>query len=130
MLRLTDLARRARPMVVVDSPDNVAMLSQAASSAGIRLRVPVEVDIGMHPCGVVPGEPALELARVVASSPGLSFEGLQGYEGHSVDQHIVAQRPQLFDDRPREVLVGIEPRRQSASFASICCSISSRCDRT
>jgi D-serine deaminase-like pyridoxal phosphate-dependent protein len=92
MFRLMELARRARPMVAVDSPDNVKMLSEAASHAGIRLRVLVEVDIGMHRCGVAPGEPAFELARVVASSPGLSFEGLQGYEGHSVDLRDEAER--------------------------------------
>jgi D-serine deaminase-like pyridoxal phosphate-dependent protein len=83
--RLVDLARRARPMVAVDSPDNVRALSHAASAAGIRLRVLVEVDIGMHRCGVPPGQPALDMAQLVASSPGLSFEGLQGYEGHCVD---------------------------------------------
>jgi D-serine deaminase-like pyridoxal phosphate-dependent protein len=92
MLRLMELARRTRPMVAVDSPDNVKMLSEAASSAGIRLRVLVEVDIGMHRCGVAPGEPALELARLAASSPGLSFEGLQGYEGHCVDLRDETER--------------------------------------
>ena len=92
MLRLMDLARCAWPMVAVDSQDNVKMLSEAASSAGIRLRVLVEVDIGMHRCGVAPGEPALELARLVASSPGLSFEGLQGYEEHAVDLRDETER--------------------------------------
>jgi D-serine deaminase-like pyridoxal phosphate-dependent protein len=92
MLRLMELARRARPMAAVDSPDHVKMLSEAASAAGIRLRVLVEVDIGMHRCGVVPGQPALDLAQLVASSPGLSFEGLQGYEGHSVDLRDEAER--------------------------------------
>lgn len=87
-----ELARRARPMVAVDSPDNVKMLSEAAAAAGFRLRVLVEVDIGMHRCGVAPGQPALDLARLVASSPGLSFEGLQGYEGHSVDLRDEAER--------------------------------------
>ncbi len=83
--RLIELARRARPMVAVDSPDNVKMLSETAAAAGIELRVLVEVDIGMHRCGVAPGQPALDLARLVAASPGLAFEGLQGYEGHCVD---------------------------------------------
>jgi D-serine deaminase-like pyridoxal phosphate-dependent protein len=92
MLRLVELARRARPMVAVDSRDNVKMLSEAASGGGIRLRVLVEVDVGMHRCGVAPGEPALELARLVNASPGLSFEGLQGYEGHSVDLRDETER--------------------------------------
>lgn len=82
--RLVELARRANPMVAVDSAENVRDLSQAASSAGVTIRMLVEVDIGMNRCGVAPGKPALELARLVADSPGLLFEGLQGYEGHLV----------------------------------------------
>lgn len=82
--RLVELARRAKPMVAVDSDENVRDLSRAASAAGVTVRVLVEVDIGMNRCGVAPGEPALRLVRLVADSPGLSFEGLQGYEGHLV----------------------------------------------
>jgi len=90
--RLMELARRARPMVAVDSAENVKALSEASSAAGVRLRVLVEVDIGMHRCGVTAGGPALEMARLVAASPGLSFEGLQGYEGHCVDLRDEAER--------------------------------------
>jgi D-serine deaminase-like pyridoxal phosphate-dependent protein len=83
--RLVELAKRADPIVAVDSPENIRMLSAAATTAGVTLRALVEVDIGMNRCGVQPGSPALDLARLAASLPGLSFEGLQGYEGHLVD---------------------------------------------
>ncbi len=83
--RLIDLCRRVDPMVAVDSADNIRMLSESAVAAGVSLGVLVEVDIGMGRCGVAPGQPALALARLVASSAGLRFEGLQGYEGHCVD---------------------------------------------
>src|SRR5262245_11513813 len=46
--RLVALARRAEPIVAVDSPDNVKMLSDAASKAGITLRVLIEVNIGLN----------------------------------------------------------------------------------
>lgn len=84
MARLIELARRVNPMVAVDSAENVRELSNAASSAGVTIRVLVEVDIGMNRCGVAPGSPALDLTKIVLASPGLSFEGLQGYEGHLV----------------------------------------------
>lgn len=90
--RLMELARRARPIVAVDSAENVQALSQASAAAGIVLRVLVEVDIGMHRCGVASGQAALDLARRVASAPGLSFEGLQGYEGHCVDLRDETER--------------------------------------
>ena len=90
--RLLDLARRARPIVAADCADNVRMLSAAAVAAKLTLGVLVEVDIGMHRCGVEPGEPALALARLIASLPGLAFEGLQGYEGHAVDLRDEVER--------------------------------------
>lgn len=90
--RLIELCRRADMMVAVDSIDNVKMLSEHAAAAGVSLGVLVEVDSGMGRCGVVPGQAALDLARQIAASPGLRFEGLQGYEGHSVDLRDEAER--------------------------------------
>jgi D-serine deaminase-like pyridoxal phosphate-dependent protein len=80
--RLAELARRAQVRVCVDDPDNVDALSQAAQAAGSNIGVLVEVDIGMGRCGVAPGESALQLARRIATRPGLRFVGLQGYDGH------------------------------------------------
>ena len=80
--RLMELRRRADVMVAVDDAGNIGALSAAATAAGLALRCLVEVDVGMDRCGVRPGEPALALARLVADSPGLSFMGLQAYEGH------------------------------------------------
>jgi D-serine deaminase-like pyridoxal phosphate-dependent protein len=82
MPRLAALAQRLTLRVCVDHPDNVAELSAAMQAAGATLGVLVEVDIGMQRCGVEPGEPAVKLAKLVAASPGLRFDGLQGYDGH------------------------------------------------
>jgi D-serine deaminase-like pyridoxal phosphate-dependent protein len=90
--RLIALCARANPMVAADSADNIRMLSAHAATAGVTLRVLVEVDIGMGRCGVAPGQPAADLAALVASLPGLKFEGLQGYEGHCVDLRDAGER--------------------------------------
>jgi D-serine deaminase-like pyridoxal phosphate-dependent protein len=82
--RLTDLARECAMMVAVDDPANVAALSRACRAKGVSLRVLVEVDIGMHRCGVEPGAGALGLAQKVADAPNLELAGLMGYEGHLV----------------------------------------------
>lgn len=106
--RLIELAKRASPMVAVDCPENVLMLSQAAEAAGLRVGVLVEVDIGMGRCGVEPGQPAVKLARLVTTLPGLKFLGLQGYEGHSVDLRDEGERT----DKTRAALkLLIETRR-------------------
>jgi D-serine deaminase-like pyridoxal phosphate-dependent protein len=82
MRRLADLARRVQLRVCVDHPDNVDQLSRAMKDGGGTLGVLVEVDLGMARCGVEPGEAALALARRIQQSPGLRFDGLQGYDGH------------------------------------------------
>ena len=93
--RLIGLATWTEVMVAVDDARNVADLSAAATSRGVRLRVLVEVNVGMGRCGVEPGDPAVNLARLVSSSPGLTLEGLMGYEGH------VVMRP-TFEEREEQ----------------------------
>ena len=82
--RLTDLAQRCQVMVAVDNAENVLQLSAACAAKQVQVRVLVEVDIGMGRCGVAPMEPALDLARQVDAAAGLTFAGLQAYEGHLV----------------------------------------------
>lgn len=73
-------------MIVADSALCVEGYAGAAGASGKRLKVLVDVDIGLHRTGAQPGAPALALARQVAASPVLEFAGLQGYAGHL--QHI------------------------------------------
>ena len=70
--------------VAVDDPGNVAEIAAAAREAGVTVGVLVEVDIGMSRCGVAPGQPTVELAKIVRATRGVRFDGLQGYEGHLV----------------------------------------------
>jgi D-serine deaminase-like pyridoxal phosphate-dependent protein len=76
------LGRRADVKVAVDDASNVRELSRAAQSAGSTIGVLIEIDTGMHRCGVTDRHEALELARRISESPGLRFRGLTGYEGH------------------------------------------------
>ena len=75
--------------VAADAASNVADLSAAAQAHGVTLNVVIEVDAGMGRCGVHPGHPALDLARLIIAAPGLHFAGLHAYEGH------VVQNPDL-----------------------------------
>jgi D-serine deaminase-like pyridoxal phosphate-dependent protein len=109
LARLMALCGRADPMVAVDSSENVKMLSEAATAAGVTIRVLVEVDVGMGRCGVLPGSPALELARLIAASPGLVFSGLHGYEGHCVDLRDATERR---EKTARSLNLLVETRRQ------------------
>jgi D-serine deaminase-like pyridoxal phosphate-dependent protein len=79
---LARLAREHRILVAADDLDNVAVLSAAAVRAGSSLGVLVEVDTGMDRCGADTVEQALDLARRIVSLPGVTMEGITGYEGH------------------------------------------------
>ena len=80
--RLAELSRHAHIGVCVDNLGNVLQLEKSAA----KLDVYVELEVGMHRCGVAPGEPALALARSISRSSSLRFAGLQAYHGRA--QHL------------------------------------------
>jgi D-serine deaminase-like pyridoxal phosphate-dependent protein len=80
---LVALNRNARVPSAVDSPWQARRLSDAAGAAGVSLPVLIEVDIGLARAGVPPGAPAVALARALQDLPGLSFQGLMAWEGHT-----------------------------------------------
>ncbi|MBZ0302839.1 MAG: alanine racemase [Anaerolineae bacterium] len=84
--RLVSLAHYANLKVAVDNADNTAQIGGAAAAAGVEIGVLIEVNTGMNRAGVAPGEPALALARIVQQTPGLRFEGLMAWEGHTLSQ--------------------------------------------
>lgn len=86
LARLAALAEKARISVLADDAGNIRDLAQAARDAGVTLHVYVEIDVGAGRCGVNPGLPAVELARLVNDEEGLHFAGLQAYHGSA--QHI------------------------------------------
>ncbi len=81
--RLVALARASNIIVAVDDSSNVDDLSGAASAAGAELGVIVEINVGQDRCGV-DGNGAVPLAKQIVDAPGLRFDGLMGYEGHTV----------------------------------------------
>ena len=81
IVRLIEAARRSRISVVADDADNISDLAAGARTAGLRLDVLVEVDVGQGRCGVPPGPRAAGLARLIDGHPWLRFRGLQAYHG-------------------------------------------------
>jgi D-serine deaminase-like pyridoxal phosphate-dependent protein len=90
--RLAALAGRAHLGVCVDDAGNARALQAAAARAGTKIDVYIELEVGMGRCGILPGEPALELARAIAASPNLRFAGLQAYHGRAQHFRSVAER--------------------------------------
>ena len=76
------LERAPETMVVVDHPDNVHALGEAAARAGRVLNVLVDVEVGNRRTGIEAEAPALDLGRMVTQERALNLRGLQGYAGH------------------------------------------------
>lgn len=82
--RLVRLVQRAPDtMAVVDHVNHADELSRAAESAGVTIQLMMDVDPVGRRTGVQPGEPALQLARYVATRPGLNLRGVHSYSGAS-----------------------------------------------
>ncbi len=88
--RLCALARRAAVSVAVDDAANVADLSAAAAASDVELKVLVSIAVRPDRMGVDPGQPAVDLARAITDSPGLTFDGFKTHEG-TLEVRSVAQ---------------------------------------
>ncbi|MEJ0037983.1 MAG: DSD1 family PLP-dependent enzyme [Gammaproteobacteria bacterium] len=91
--RLARLAHHARVAVCADDARNIVAIGAAAAAEGVRIDVLIEIDVGANRCGVAPGPPAVELARLVARTAGLNFRGLQAYHGSA--QHYREHQQRL-----------------------------------
>jgi len=111
--RLVGLAAYTDIMVAVDDIQNAAQISKAAQTRGLRVRALVEVNVGLNRCGVEPGAPCLELARQVAALPGLRFEGLMGYEGHTVMIPDMGERRKAAEESMAKLVGSAELLRQN-----------------
>lgn len=112
-------ARLGDFMVVADSRAAIDGLAGAARSSGKKLKVLLDLDIGLHRTGVTPGAPAMELAQHIVASEGLSFQGLQAYAGHL--QHVESHT----DRRARNLsaLMQVSVMRDLLKDAGIDCPI-------
>jgi 3-hydroxy-D-aspartate aldolase len=77
----------ARAACCVDDPANITDLSDAASRHGTRIDCLVEIDCGAGRCGVGTAAEVVALAKAINAAPGLSFAGIQAYQGAM--QHLV-----------------------------------------
>jgi D-serine deaminase-like pyridoxal phosphate-dependent protein len=118
LARLAALLRRhAGLRAVVDSLEGARGLDAAAAESGSALEVLIDINVGQNRTGVLPGEPALELARGLAGLRHLRLAGVQGYEGHL--QHLAdpAEKARRVAEA-MELLVGTAELLRGAGFAA------------
>jgi len=91
----------------VDTATNARDLSAAAQEAGVIADIVVDIDPGGHRTGISPGGPALELAQLVDTLPGLNLRGMLCYDGGA--QHVTG-----FADRRQRALSSLEAAADTA----------------
>jgi 3-hydroxy-D-aspartate aldolase len=74
-------------LVAVGHPRTAELLSEAAGAARVTLDVLLDLDVGDGRFGIPPGDPALDLARMMARSKALRLRGIQAYSGSSSHTH-------------------------------------------
>ncbi len=79
--RLVALAHGARVAVAADDPEPVERLAHAAARQGVTVGVLLDIDIGLHRCGLVSAAEAVALAATIERLPGVRLGGIMGYEG-------------------------------------------------
>jgi D-serine deaminase-like pyridoxal phosphate-dependent protein len=85
-------ARMQRLGLLVDSDGAIDAVEAAASDAGRIVPVLLKVDCGYGRAGIAPdGDDGPRLARRMAASPHLDFEGVLAHAGHSYDCTSVEQ---------------------------------------
>jgi D-serine deaminase-like pyridoxal phosphate-dependent protein len=97
-------------MVFIDNEKIMDEFARAAASHQALLSVLVDVDVGLHRCGVPPGEPAACLARA-AVRKGLPFRGLVSYEGQLLRKLPGAEREQAVAAAMRPMIETAEALR-------------------
>jgi D-serine deaminase-like pyridoxal phosphate-dependent protein len=107
--RIAALNRRAEVITCADDPVHVEMASDAGLAAGVAIPMLVELNVGQERAGTASAEAAVRLARLIASTRGVRFAGIMGWEGHLTTVWPAAER----ERRCREAMAPlIETRRR------------------
>lgn len=115
------IAERTTLRLVVDTPHAVDALEREGGPFPIWLKV----DCGYHRAGVDPkSENALALARRLADSTRLTFEGILSHSGHAYDAPTDAARAAVAEEE-RDVMVRFAERLQGDGIDGVQVSVGS-----
>ncbi len=76
---------------LVDNAHSLASLTAAAERRGVRIRLWLDVNVGMDRTGAVPDAATEQLYATMAAAPSVLPQGLHAYDGH-VHQRDVGER--------------------------------------
>jgi len=80
--RLMALAGEIHVVVAVDSNVGAQMLNEAAKQKHMHLEVLIEIDTGVHRCGISDRGEMLRLAEYISTLSNITLLGIMTHEGH------------------------------------------------
>jgi D-serine deaminase-like pyridoxal phosphate-dependent protein len=84
---------------LIDSGDRLRQYQQLAQQRNVRMRVNLEIDVGLHRGGLTSVEELAEVLGAIEADPLLSFSGFMGYEPHVVKMPgIIGGPPKAFEE--------------------------------
>jgi D-serine deaminase-like pyridoxal phosphate-dependent protein len=67
---------------LIDTPERLSEYAKLAEERDLRLKVNIEIDVGLHRGGVSKPEQLKAMLDEIDANPRLSFGGLMGYDAH------------------------------------------------
>ncbi|MFQ5718421.1 MAG: alanine racemase [Acidobacteriota bacterium] len=108
------LARGLTLRLLLDDDGTLDALERRAAAAGFRPHVWLKIDCGYHRAGLDPDGPAAwALARRLAASPHVVFDGLLTHAGHAYDAPGLQRRRQIAAGE-RDAVTGLAGRLRAA----------------
>jgi len=87
---------------LIDTPQRLIEYQALAQARGLKLRINVEIDVGLHRGGLSDPADLDNMLTMIERDPNLSFAGLMGYDAH------VAKLPTFLGWQAREFAAVIE----------------------
>ncbi len=105
--RLTELAKRIRIAVAMDSLPIAEGISRSAREAGVEVGVRLEFDTGFGRCGLPLESRSVETALRIMALPNLRWEGISFYPGHIMGNRAIREEDIAVENRQLDRLYSL-----------------------
>jgi len=87
--RLYNLAKKVKVTTCVDSIECASGISSVGEKLGKAIPVYIEIDGGIHRCGLLPGKDVLDFANQIKNLHGIEIIGVLSYVGQIYDEKTI-----------------------------------------
>lgn len=67
---------------LIDTPERLKQYAELAAGLGQKMRINVEIDVGLHRGGLTDPKQLSEMLHMMDGDPNMQFSGLMGYDPH------------------------------------------------